>query len=213
MAEKQAEQGGQDQDGDTPQAAGRARVRDLLIAGLAGWDRPRRMTAAEFERMQDRLVERLAYLSPAALAGLVDLIQSRGVAGLRPGAVPRWPDQGVIEAWAVAMEPRPAFDHASYAASILRSRMGQDARAGGYVVELYRMCLRHGPPPQAYVLAKLRDAGREAARRRQFMVERPDRAGDEDHRWWAAYEADLKNAMALVEAGQAARGAGKGVAA
>lgn len=187
--------------GEDDTAGGRARVRDVLIAGLAGWDRPRRMAAAEFARMQDRLVERLAYLPAQALAGLVDLIQ-RHEGGVAPPARPRWPDQGVIEAWASHLCPRPATDRESYARSLVGCRMGIAARDGGYLVELLRLGRRAGPPPN-YNFLRLREAAADARRRREVMVERPDRAGFEERAWWMAYQADLALALALVDAFEA----------
>jgi hypothetical protein len=185
-------------DGMTEAGAGRAAVRDVLLAGLSGWDRPRKMDAGAFAAMQDRLADRLAYLPPDRLAGLLDLILRYGGTLAPPPARPRWPDQGVIEAWAAALYPRPASDHRGYVRSLLGSAMGRQARAEGWLVELYRHALRAGPPPQRYSLGLLRDRATDARRRREFMTERPDRAGTDDHRWWAAYEDDRMAAEALV---------------
>jgi hypothetical protein len=179
---------------------GRARVRDVLLAGLAGWDRPRRMRADEFERMQARLCDRLSYMDAQALLGLVDLIQ-RAAGAAAPG-VPRWPDQGVIEAWAVHLCPRPVADRGSYVASLLASEMGRRARDEGWLVELYRRARDYGPPPQTYVVVKLKEAAADARRRIEINRERPERVTDEDRAWQAARDADLAVALLLVAAGE-----------
>lgn len=199
---------------DDERAAGRARVRELLIEGLSGWDRPRRMDAGEFARMRERLCDRLAYLPAPALAGLVDLIQ-RHEGAVTPPARPRWPDQGVIEARAAQICPRPVTDRESYARSLLGSAMGRIARADGYLVELMHHARRAGPPPVSYSLLKLRDAAREARRRREIMQERPERVDATERAWWAGYQADMALALALVDDGEARareRAAAKGAA-
>ena len=185
--------------------SGRALVREVLVAGLTGWQRPRKVNAAGFVAMVDRLCDRLAYLDHAALSGLLDLIQRH--AGAVPPAVPRWPDAGVIEAWASVMWPRPVTDRDGYVRSLLRSRMGRDARDGGWLVELMRHARRAGPPPLSYSLHRLRDAAADARRRRDRMTERPEQVTGEERGWWAVYEADLARALALV-----AEGEGRGAA-
>lgn len=164
--------------------SGRALVRERLIRYLEDLPRPRGVGAEAHARDLDKLAGRLAHMSPGALDGLREW-------ALRLGAGKACPRVGLIESSALAMEPPPP-QRSDYAASIIRSRMGREAMDGGYVVELFRHARRYGPPPQTYVIAKLRDEAALNRRRRSDMraLAEAGRLSPDDDRWLTAYWAD-----------------------
>jgi hypothetical protein len=196
--------GGGDHDGG---AAGKARVRAILLADLAGLVRPRRVGAADHAAALERLAERLAYMGEEALRGLAVLVLTHAGRVAR-GAMPVCPDPGTIIAWAYALQAPPPRSNA-YVLSLLRSRLGEEARAGGWLLALYREALRMGPPPPASAFAKdrLRAVARDLAAL-QARVEERIAAGmgrAEDRAHLEAWHRDLALAEALVAEGVAHR--------
>jgi hypothetical protein len=199
----------QDQAGEAEaRAAGRARVREHLVSPLAGLERPRKMTAAERDAALGRLADKLAYMTPAALDGLAELALRHAGMVAGKGGVPRLPEEGMILAWAYAVQCPPSRLSA-FVASVLGSRLGEEARDGGWLVELYREVRRVvAPPPKSdYAKGLLRDAAAENARRLERVRERNGNgvASPEDMRWLAAWHDDLRAAEALVAEGCARR--------
>lgn len=196
--------GGKDM-GEAECKSGRAAVRLHLLEPLAGLVRRRGVSAVDHDRMLARLVERLAYMDAAHLAGLAEVIL-RHASGGGVKVLPVWPEVGVVLAWAIALQVPPPHE-SDYARSLMRSAMGQQARDEGWMVELYQIAKRIGPPPGKYIIAKLRDAASEARRRRERVRDRIDAgsATPEEAHWLAAWHADQAEAGALVLAGCQAR--------
>ena len=136
-----------------------ARVRAVLFEPLDGLKRPKGLTVEAFEKMRARVMRRLSYMTEENLRGLAELVarQARGA----------WPKEGLVLSWAFALQVPPPRE-SDYVASVLRSRMGQAARDGGYLVELMRTAARLGPPPGRYMVAQMQD---EAAGNRRRLAE------------------------------------------
>jgi hypothetical protein len=198
---------GQDQAGEAEaRAAGRARVREHLIAPLAGLARHRGQSVEAHDKEMAKLAERLAYMRETALKGLAELVLRQ--AGVGKAARPTWPEIGVIIAWGYALQVPPPRD-SDYVRSLMRSAMGARARDEGWMVELFRAARRFGPPPGAYVIGKLKDEARENVGILDRIRER-SAAGmqtADDIRWLAAWHDDLREAEALVTDGDARRAA------
>ncbi len=174
-------------------ARSEARVRDLLLAPLAGLARAKGETVAEHEAAQARLKRRLSYMSETMLRGLAELVlrQGRGC----------WPKEAVILSWAYGLQPPPPA-RSDFVASILRSAMGAAARDGGYVVELMREARRLGPPPGKWMLSKIReDAAANAVILRELR--RQAAAGEvlrqSDQLWLDRYHADQETAVTIMD--------------
>lgn len=197
---------GQDDGTEQARAAGRARVRDLLIVPLAGLKRSAGTPAAEF----DRLCDKLAYMREDAVRGLCELVMRTATNNLPPsgGKVPRCPPPALIQAWGFALQPPPPSG-SDYVPSIMRSVLGAEARDGGWHVELFRHARRVGPPPQSYERAKLIARADDNRRMLERVRERMAAgvAGPDDRHWLAAWHDDLRAADALVQEGDARRAA------
>jgi hypothetical protein len=194
--------------------SGTARAKRVLIEPLSGLARPRGVSAAVHAEALAKLARKLSYMDEAGLAGLVELVLAfAGKVSLQKGtALPACPDVGVILSWAVALQA-PPVGQSDYAASVMRSAMGLRARDGGYGVELLRMARRHGPPPGAYSLTRLRDEAGENARRRASMratVEAVARLAPEHDRWLADWHADALLVEQLIAEGDERREARAG---
>lgn len=188
------------------QAAGRARVRAVLIEPLRELRTSSGQTA-EWERLADKL----AYMTEAALIGLRELVIRTAynnrppVPGAKP---PRCPAPALITGWAFALQEPPATG-SDYVASILRSVMGCEARNGGWHVELMRHARRVGPPPQSYLRSRLMAEADDNRARLVRIRERMQAGtgGRDDIAWLAAWHDDLRVADALVDQGEARRAA------
>ncbi|NEX45197.1 hypothetical protein [Pseudotabrizicola algicola] len=187
-------------------AAGRARVRELLIVPLAGLKRSGGTPAAEYERLADKL----AYMREDALRGLCELVlriahNDRPPVGTKAA---RCPAPALIQTWAYGLQPPPPAG-TDYVPSIMRSALGREARDGGWHVELFRHARRVGPPPQSYERGKLLAQADENRRMLERVRERMAAgvATPDDRRWLAAWHDDVRAADALVEEGDARRAA------
>lgn len=192
--------------GQDPDAAGRAMVRAHLVGRLqdAGLQRPARLGDGGFTVMVEALVARLAYMSPANLDTLADVILTQAAA--QAGPVKRWPSEVLVIAWAEALQRRP-FEQSKIAGSWLRSIEGPQAEAAGYLPELYRWLRRHGRPPLAYDLRQMQDEAQANARAAQLVRDRIARgaASGEDRHWLAGYLRDAQEARDFVAAGVVGR--------
>lgn len=193
------------QDSETTESAtcGKAAVRELLIDRLndAGLRRSRGVTREALEKVQARLAEGLAYMTPENLQTLAEVVMDN--------CDGEWPAEVVIRSWARALQAPPEAEK-RIVTSWLASVEGPQAEAGGYLVELYGFLRLHGRPPLAYDMSQIRARAGDNARRRMMIRDRIERdaANDEDHRWLTRYEADLRAARAVVAAGAGRREAG-----
>jgi hypothetical protein len=205
-------QDGMDQAGESEaRVAGRARVRALLIAPLAGLARHKGQSLKDHDRAMKAMVERLAYMGELQLRGLAELVlRNAGMTKLRPS----WPEVGVIIAWAYALQVPPPRD-SDYVRSLMRSAMGARARDEGWMVELFRAAVRFGPPPGKYLEGQLKDEARDNVARLARVRERnhAGQASVEDMRWLARWHDDWREAEALVTDGCERRAALAGVTA
>lgn len=186
---------------------GRARVRLLLIEPLVaeGLQRPRghQHTADSHAAFLDRLQDRLAYLDPANLEVLRHVI-------LRLAEGPfmnTWPAMATILNNAHRLAPPP---DAPIVASWLASVEGPQAAAAGHLVELHAFLVRHGRPPLAWDLDRIRDDARDNGQRCERSRERLAAGRDlsaDDAGWLAAYDRRLAACQALVQGGVARRAA------
>ena len=191
--------------------AGRALVRRLLVDRLAqaGLQRPVKLGEGGFAVMAEHLVGRLAYMSPANLETLADVILTH--AATQVGPVKRWPAEVLVVGWAEGLQRRP-FRQARIVSSWLTSIEGPQAQAAGYLTELYRWLRVHQRPPLAYDLNG-RDGVRDKAafNARQVELIRDRMARDccdaVDRAWLADYLRDAQEAADLVDKGRAARAA------
>lgn len=181
-----------------PVPSGRAAVRAYLLQPLAGLPRRRGVAAADHARDLDRLTDHLAYMSPANLRGLCELVLRHSSAKTGPC----WPDLALVRSWAMALQCPPPRQ-SDYAQSLIRSAMGRQARDEGWMVELFQIAKRIGPPPGRYLLTKLRDDAGANTRRRALVRERIERgaASAEDQAWLSAWWADMAECEAIQGAG------------
>lgn len=186
-------------------AAGRARVREILLVPLAGLERPRGVAAAEYEALADRL----AYMTPEALRGLCEFVLAVAGKAARGGRVV-CPAPSLIRAFAHGIQLPPPHQ-SDYVASVMRSVLGLEALHGGWLVQLYRHLRKFGPPlaMSDWQKGQLRDAAAEDARQLARVRERRDAGAPwpEDRAWLAAWHDDLRAAEALVAEGEARRAA------
>jgi hypothetical protein len=180
-----------------PILSGRAAVRECLLDPLAGLPRKRGVAASDHARDLAKLADALSYMTPANLRGLCELVlrHSSGKAG------PCWPDVALVRTWAMALQ-QPPPRQSDYAQSLIRSAMGRQARDEGWLVELFQIAKRIGPPPGRYLLHKLRDEAGANTRRRLLVRERIERgaASPEDQAWIAQWWADLTECEAIQSA-------------
>ncbi len=191
---------------------GRAAVRALLVEPLEqdGLVRGGRETAAQHAAMIDRLCDRLAYMDPAHLATLREVVLRVAEGELRN----RWPALATIWNLAVRLQP-PPDEEARLIVSWFASIEGPRARAEGHLVELYRFLRRMGRPPGQYEMKAIREEAAENARRRVRVEEwlRAGRAQPSEAEWLAGYRAVQDRCERLVAAGEERRISGQGEAA
>lgn len=176
-----------------------ARVERLLIAPLAGLARKRGVGAEAHDKMLHRLRRRLAYMSDANLRGMVDLI-------LRHAGKGAWPDAALIETWALNLQvPPPSDEEWTYPRRLMRSSLARKAMEEGWVVELYRVAKRLGPPPQQYIIRELKEAAEKSLHRRKVISEniRAGIASDDDRRWLDYWHREMREIEAIQSASDA----------
>lgn len=187
--------------------AGKAMVNQILLKPLSALPAPRGVSSDDY----DRLAERLAYLSQESLSGLAEYaLRHSGTARLTKGGSRR-PMPDLLRSWAYAIQPPPPHE-SEYVGSVMRSVLGEEARDGGWHVQLYRHLRRFGPPlaKSEYAKQQLRS---QAERDQRELVRVRERLGvgqqsREDRMFLSAWHDDLRNAEALIEQGIARRAAG-----
>lgn len=186
------------------EAEGRAAVRHRLIHRLrdAGMVRPKGVAEAAHDAMLARLVDHLAYMSPAVLDVLADEVMAVASGAKRN----EWPSEVTVRNMAQALQPRP-FAQAPIVSSWLASVEGPMAEAGGYLVELFRFLRERRRPVLPHDLRQIKEQAGENARMRRVIEERRDcgRMSPDDGRWIEAYLTDAREAQAIVDAGRARR--------
>ena len=183
---------------------GRAAVRALFIQPLQG-DGLRRLpgeTVDAHEAFLARLIERLAYLDPAMLITLREI-----VLGLAEGPRhDRWPAFATIVNLAARLR-QPPDDERHIMTSWLRSVEGPRALEGGYLVELHSHLRRSPIPPGPFDMSKIRERAADNARTRIRYGElvAAGRATPEQSDWLNGYLNRLAYCTALVADGQSSR--------
>mmetsp|Transcript_22283 Transcript_22283/g.35482 ORF Transcript_22283/g.35482 Transcript_22283/m.35482 type:complete len:194 (-) Transcript_22283:6443-7024(-) len=179
------------------QATGRKKVRQHLIDPLnaMGMTRKRAMKVDRFKKMQTSLADRLAYMTADNLDGLREY--TIRLAGGNAGNT--WPDEVSIVRAAFNIQ-RPPPQQSSYAQSLIRSAMGRRAHDEGWLVELYQVAKRMGPPPGRYIITKLKDRAEDNRRKRLRVAEyiESGRVTPDERNWLAQYHADLDDCMSII---------------
>lgn len=155
-------------------------------------------TEADHDSMIRRLVEYLAYLSPASIETLADQVLDLASGPKRN----QWPTELCIRQMADALERRP-FAEMPIVKSWLASVEGPQAERGGYLVELFRHLRRNPRPITSYDLQMIRTQAAEN-RRTQVLIDERRRHGidrTEDDDWVSAYCQDQERARAIVASG------------
>jgi len=176
---------------DTPAVTGRAKVRHYFIDPVieSGMRRKRGVSEASHKTWLARLADELAYLTPEHLEAL----QSYAIRWAGGAKKDVWPERVSLLNAAYALQPIPSRNH-DYAKSVVRSKMGKVADQQGYLVELFGLARRWGPPPNKYSLKKLSEEG-DRNRARLRAIEAEVTAGRavsaDDAKWRDWYEAEL----------------------
>lgn len=188
-------------------AEGRARVREILIAALAGLGPRRGQTVEAMHAEQAAVAERLHYMSEANLRALTECAL-RMAGAMKAGArqAPAWPEPSQLFAWAFVLQYPPPRS-SDYVPSLMRSRLGDAAMDGGWHVQLFRAARRGPPPPNEYLQSRLREEAEDHRRQLARVVERVDAgmASPDDRRFLDAWHRDKAMAEALIEEGRNAR--------
>lgn len=131
---------------------GRAKVRFFLIDPVVavGMRRKRGVSEDDHKIWLAKLADDLSYLTPRNLKALQSFA-IRWAGGTKKNV---WPEKVSILNAAYMLQPIPSREH-EYAKSVIRSKMGRDAHEGGYLLELFEVARKWGPPPNKYVLSKL----------------------------------------------------------
>jgi hypothetical protein len=186
--------------------AGRAAVRALLIGRLrdAGLNRDRGITEEKQVRMQEALIDHLAYMRADLLAVLAENALHHAVQ-VSKGV---WPSEYMVRQWAEALQPKPFSQH-PIVASWLRSVEGPIALGGGYLVPLLRWLLRYKRPILDAELKAVRAEGQDLQGKLARIRERLDqgRPWPDDHEVLATYLRHEAMALQYVDAGNAGRAA------
>lgn len=185
--------------------SGKEAVRVLLIQRLeaAGLKRPKCCkTEGAFEGVKRRLVDFLAYLSPASLEALADQLLSYPAGKDRN----QWLSELTIRQMAEALERRPP-EEAQIVTSWLGSVEGPRAVAAGYAVEMLRYLRKKRSPLVPYEHKLIAEEAQRTRRMRQLISERQRDGIDrpEDREWLAEYAADQRWVEALVAQGDRRR--------
>ncbi|MES2753793.1 MAG: hypothetical protein V4659_03935 [Pseudomonadota bacterium] len=192
---------------DTGKAAetGRERAMRILIAPLSGLVRPKGTTAKVHAEALDDLARKLSYMDDATLSGLVENVLRQAGRWAKGGPV-ICPNVGMILAWGYDLQAPPPRQ-SDYAMTLMRSAMGQRAKDGGWMVELYRTAKRCGPPPGSYLVRDMQTRADDDRRRRLRVSENIEagRVTPDDMRWLEQYHRDAAEAEALVAGGIAHR--------
>lgn len=182
-------------------AEARKRVEDLLLVRLraAGYRRPRGLAQSDFDHGQAALAERLAYLSPENLQTLAEAI-------VDAAPLPSFPPERWILDLARSLQP-PPLRASRLLSSWLASVEGPKSVMRGDLVPLYRFLRDRKVPPSDW---ERRQLARQAVELDHDVTIWRDRAArgvisEADRMALARHDADRAEALALVDAGNAAR--------
>ncbi|MEC9434482.1 MAG: hypothetical protein VYD87_16380, partial [Pseudomonadota bacterium] len=181
--------------------------RELLIRPLEarGLRRKARVKAEDHARTVERLVERLAYMTPEGLGTLAEVVHRMAVGARRD----EWPSEQVVLRFADGIEPAPpASDRllTSYMASAAGARAWAESPFLAAALASFLVKRRRPPSDPEWTLLRRRAADRrrevEAAGRR----EAEGRDSDADRRELAAWAMSEPRVRALVFAKREERG-------
>ncbi|MEH6521208.1 hypothetical protein [Sulfitobacter sp.] len=176
---------------------GRKKVRAYFLNPLneAGMVRKRTDTVEKHKKTMTALADKLAYMSPEKLRGLRQYVVR--LASGKAGNV--WPSEQSIERAAYDLQTPPPRK-SDYAQSLVRSAMGQRANDEGWVVELFQIAKKIGPPPNRYIISKLKEEADDNRRRRGRVAEyiKSGSESPHDRAWLAQYHSDLDECLAII---------------
>lgn len=183
---------------------GKAQVRRLLIAPVeaAGLKRGQGVTLDAHAARVERIVAALAYMAPANLATLAQLVQYNATGGYKDC----WPPEVAIVNWGRGLQAPPLRED-RVVTSWLASVEGPRARAAGQLVELYRFLRARRLPPGPYDRRQIEAEAQDNARRLLVYRERMDRdtAHSDERAWVVAYLRDRDQAEHIVRMGETKR--------
>lgn len=175
-------------------AEAKARVDELLFEPLTGLTRKRGVSAEKHEKSMNRLRGWLSYMSDDNLISMRDLIARHAVKGV-------WPEEGLIRHWSMTLQCPPPRD-STYARSLIKSAMGRQAMAEGWVVELFQVAKKLGPPPGKYIISRLKQDADSNRHKRRVIRENIEigRATPDEKRWLEGWHAELAEIEAIQSA-------------
>lgn len=193
----------EDAENDMP---GRTRVRELLIKPLEarGLKRKRGAKADDHAKAVERLVERLAYMTPGGLRALAEVVERLADGPLRN----EWPAELTVVRFADGIEKAPPPSD-RLLTSYMRSAAGRAAWAESPFLasELARYLVKLRRPPMDSAWPAMR--GRAAERAREIGAaerrEADGRDGEGDRQDLAAWRVAKARVQALVFDGQEAK--------
>ena len=189
-------------------ADAKAQVEVLLLSRLraAGYRKPKGLAQGDFDLGQAALAERLAYLSRDNLETLAEAI-------VDAAPLPAFPPERWVLDLARSLQPPPP-KASRLLSSWLASVEGPKAVMRGDLVQLYRYLRDKKVPPTEWERKQITLQAQSDAHDVLIWTERLSRGviTDIDRAALARFEADKAEALALVDAGNAARAA-KGEAA
>ena len=181
------------------QAAGEARVRDLLIEPLEirGLAKPPGLTRGAFEDMKRGLCAKLAYMTDLNLSALAEH------AAASPGGKDRdrFPIANLILTWAAQIQP-PGDDASPLIRAVFAADLGRDAIAGGWAPELLTELRRHRRWPQAFAVTEIKARADDAMRQMVRLDEALARGHDLTPReveWQAARKAAIEKCQRIAD--------------
>ena len=175
---------------------GRAHVREHLIDPLIekGMIKKRGVSDEEHKKKLVRIADKLSYMSARNLKGVCEF--SILLAGGKHHNI--WPDEISIMRLAYKLQ-RPPPRKSDYVQSLILSAMGDQAEDEGWLVELFQIARRLGPPPAKYIIAKLKDQARDNIKKRSVVKEfiAAGKATQQEKLWLSAYHEDLAECTAI----------------
>ena len=180
---------------EVQEESGRAAVRAHLVEPLARLPRPRGVAAAAHEKALSGLVDYLSYMDASTLRGLCEMVLRQSMTANGP----RCPDPSIVRAWAYHLAAPPPR-HSDYAGSLVRSALGRRAREEGWLIELFQIARKLGPPPGQYIITRLRDEAADNARRASRIAQRIaiGAASDDDIAWLRTRDADIAECLRII---------------
>lgn len=179
--------------------AGKARVREHLIDPLTrqGMKRAGGLTVAQHDAAMEGLAARLAYMTVENIEALAEIVSGKGAGKNKD----RWPAELVICNWARQLQEPPPSD-SRFVTTYLRSRVGRQALAEGWAVELYLSIKKMGQPPNTYVIATLKQEADSNMRRRMRIADeaRIGTVAPQDRQWLDWYWQVEGRVAAIMEA-------------